>query len=154
MEAIINSKKLKEQVAALQGILARKATIPVLGTIKIDALTSGDLVMTATDLDVSLIVEQETDILRPGSICLNGRKLGDITATFPNEPVHLRLDDKGKKLNFAPDDSKANCAAPKANSFPKSPASKAKQLKSRLPFFTKVCGARFWRSPKTTSVLR
>ena len=108
MEAIINSKKLKEQVAALQGILARKATIPVLGTIKIDALTSGDLVMTATDLDVSLIVEQETDILRPGSICLNGRKLGDITATFPNEPVHLRLDDKGKKLNFAPDDSKAN----------------------------------------------
>jgi DNA polymerase III sliding clamp (beta) subunit (PCNA family) len=37
MEAIINSKKLKEQVGALQGILARKNTIPVLSTIKIDA---------------------------------------------------------------------------------------------------------------------
>ena len=42
MEAIINSKKLKEQVGALQGILARKNTIPVLSRIKIDALTSGD----------------------------------------------------------------------------------------------------------------
>ncbi len=100
MEAIINSKKLKEQVGALQGILARKATIPVLGTIKIDASERGDLVMTATDLDVSLIIEQETDILRPGSICLNGRKLGDMAATFPNEPIHLRLDDKGERVEF------------------------------------------------------
>ena len=74
MEAIINSKKLKEQVGALQGILTRKNTIPVLGKIKIDALTSGDLVMTATDLDVSLIIEEETDILRPGSICLRRKK--------------------------------------------------------------------------------
>jgi DNA polymerase III sliding clamp (beta) subunit (PCNA family) len=65
MEAIIQAKKLKEQVGALQGIFDRKATIPVLGKIKIEAGTSGGLVMTATDLDVSLTVEQETDILQP-----------------------------------------------------------------------------------------
>jgi DNA polymerase-3 subunit beta len=100
MEAIINSKKLKEQVGALQGILARKNTIPVLSKIKIDASERGDLIMTATDLDISLIIEQETDVLRPGSICLSGKKLGDITATFPNEPIHLRLDDKGEKVEF------------------------------------------------------
>ena len=100
MEAIINSKKLKEQVGALQGILARKATIPVLSTIKIDASERGDLIMTATDLDVSLIIEQEVDILRPGSICLSGKKLGDIAGNLPNEPVHLKLDDKGDKVEF------------------------------------------------------
>jgi DNA polymerase III sliding clamp (beta) subunit (PCNA family) len=65
MEAIINSKKLREQVGALQGILARKETVPILNKIKIEARPEGDLVMTATDLDVSLIARQETDICVP-----------------------------------------------------------------------------------------
>ena len=55
MEAIISSKKLREQVGALQGILARKETIPVLSKIKIEARAEGGLVMTATDLDVSVV---------------------------------------------------------------------------------------------------
>lgn len=100
MEAIVSAKKLKEQVGALQGILAKKATIPVLSRIKIEADDNGDLIMTATDLDVSLITRQEVDILRSGSICLNGKKLGDIAGTLPNEPVHLKLDKKGEKLEF------------------------------------------------------
>lgn len=121
MEAIINSKKLKEQVGALQGILARKNTIPVLSKIKIDAQTSGDLVMTATDLDVSLIIEQETDILRPGSICLSGKKLGDITATFPNEPIHLKLDDKGEKVEFRAGRFVSRLAGTESEQFPEVP---------------------------------
>ena len=121
MEAIINSKKLKEQVGALQGILARKNTIPALSKIKIDALTSGDLVMTATDLDVSLIIEEETDILRPGSICLSGKKLGDITATFPNEPIHLRLDDKGEKVEFRAGRFISKLAGTESEQFPEVP---------------------------------
>ena len=100
MEAIINAQKLKEQVGALQGILARKNTIPVLSRIKIEAGDKGDLIMTATDLDVSLMIQQEVDILQSGSICLSGKKLGDIAGTLPNEPVHLKLDSKGEKLEF------------------------------------------------------
>lgn len=129
MEAIINSKKLKEQVGALQGILARKATIPVLSTIKIDANERGDLIMTATDLDVSLIVEQETDILRPGSICLNGRKLGDITATFPNEPVHLKLDDKGEKVEFRAGRFKNKLSGTQSEQFPEVARVKGEAIK-------------------------
>lgn len=75
MEAIIHAKQLKEQVGALQGIFAKKETIPVLGRIKIDAEEGGALRMTATDLDVSLIIRQEVDILEGGSICLSGKKL-------------------------------------------------------------------------------
>lgn len=100
MEAIINAKQLKEQVGALQGIFARKETIPALGKIKIDAEPNGDLVMTATDLDVSLITRQETDILQPGSICLSGSKLGSLAGTLPDEPVHLKLDAKANRVEF------------------------------------------------------
>lgn len=105
----------------MQGILARKNTIPVLSKIKIDASERGDLIMTATDLDVSLIVEEETDILRPGSICLSGRKLGDITATFPNEPIHLRLDNKGEKVEFRADRFVSKLAGTDSEQFPEVP---------------------------------
>ncbi len=134
MEAIINSKKLKEQVGALLGILARKNTIPALSKIKIDALTSGDLVMTATDLDVSLIVEEETDILRPGSICLSGKKLGDITATFPNEPIHLKLDGKGEKVEFRAGHFVSKLAGTESEQFPEVPrvASEAVKLPASI----------------------
>ena len=100
MEAIIHAKQLKEQVGALQGIFAKKETIPALGKIKIDAKSNGAFVMTATDLDISLIIEQEVDILQAGSICLSGKKLGEITGNLPNEPVHLKLDSKGERVEF------------------------------------------------------
>ncbi len=113
----------------LQGIFARKETIPVLSKIKIEANERGDLVMTATDLDVSLIIEREVDILRPGSICLSGRKLGDIAGTLPNEPVHLRLDDKGEKVEFRAGRFKSKLAGMDSDQFPEVPRVKGESVK-------------------------
>lgn len=121
MEAIIQAKKLKEQVGALQGILARKETIPVLSKIKIDASEHGAFIMTATDLDVSLIIEQEVDVLRSGSICLSGKKLGQITGSLPNEPVHLKLDDKGEKVEFRAGNFKSKLSGADSEQFPEVP---------------------------------
>lgn len=119
MEAIVNAKKFKEQIGALQGIFARKETIPVLGKIKIDAGTRGDLVMTATDLDVSLIVEQEVDILQPGSICLSGKKLYDIAATLlGGEPVHFKLDQSGERVEFRAGRFKSKLSGTQSEQFP------------------------------------
>ena len=135
MEAIINAKKLKEQVGALQGIFDRKATIPVLGKIKIEARNGGDLVMTATDLDISLIVEQETDILRPGSICLSGKKLGDLTGTFRDEPVHLKLDSKGEKVEFRAGRFTSKLAGTDSEQFPEVARVKGESLKISAAVF-------------------
>lgn len=135
MEAIIQAKKLKEQVGALQGIFDRKATIPVLNKIKIDATDAGDLVMTATDLDVSLIVEQETDVLQSGSICLSGKKLGDLTGTFPNEPVHFKLDAAGEKVEFRAGRFKSKLAGTDSGQFPEVPRVAGESLKIAASVF-------------------
>lgn len=129
MEAIIHAKQLKEQVGALQGILARKETIPVLGKIKIDANSGGAFVMTATDLDISLIIEQEVDILQTGSICLSGKKLGEITAGLPNEPVHLKLDSKGERVEFRAGRFKSKLSGTDSNTFPEITRVNAESLK-------------------------
>lgn len=135
MEAIIHAKQLKEQVGALQGIFARKETIPGLGKIKIDANSNGAFVMTATDLDISLIIEQEVDILQSGSICLSGKKLGEITAGLPNEPVHLKLDKSGARVEFQAGRFKSKLSGTDSNTFPEVPRVNAESLKIPATIF-------------------
>ena len=129
MEAIIHAKQLKEQVGALQGIFAKKETIPALGKIKIDANSNGAFVMTATDLDISLIIEQEVDILQSGSICLSGKKLGEITGNLPNEPVHLKLDSKGERVEFQAGRFKSKLSGTGSDTFPEIARVNAESLK-------------------------
>ena len=129
MEAIIHAKQLKEQVGALQGIFAKKETIPVLGKIKIDANQNGAFVMTATDLDISLIIEQEVDILESGSICLSGKKLGEITAGLPNEPVHLKLDKSGERVEFCAGRFKSKLSGTSSEQFPEVPRVNSESVK-------------------------
>ncbi len=135
MEAIIHAKQLKEQVGALQGIFARKETIPALGKIKIDANSNGAFVMTATDLDISLIIEQEVDILQSGSICLSGKKLGEITAGLPNEPVHLKLDKSGARVEFQAGRFKSKLSGTDSDTFPEVPRVNAESLKIPATIF-------------------
>lgn len=129
MEAIIHAKQLKEQVGALQSIFARKETIPVLGKIKIDAEKNGAFVMTATDLDISLIIEQEVDILESGSICLSGKKLGEITGNLPNEPVHLKLDKSGERVEFRAGRFKSKLSGTSSDQFPEVPRVSSEAVK-------------------------
>lgn len=131
MEAIIQAKTLKTQVAALQGILARKQTVPTLSRIKIVAADSGELVMTATDLDVSLIIGQETDVLKPGAVCVSGKKLNDIAQALANEPVHLRLDAQNEKIELKAGRYTTKLAGADADTFPEVPRATAEAL--RLP---------------------
>ena len=135
MEAIIHAKQLKEQVGALQGIFARKETIPALGKIKIDANQNGALVMTATDLDISLIIEQEVDILQAGSICLSGKKLGEITGNLPNEPVHLKLDKSGERVEFQAGRFRSKLSGTNSDTFPEVPRVNAESLKISATVF-------------------
>ncbi len=135
MEAIIHAKQLKEQVGALQGIFARKETIPVLGKIKIEANATGAFVMTATDLDISLIIEQEVDILQTGSICLSGKKLGEITGNLPNEPVHLKLDSKGERVEFRAGRFKSKLSGTDSEQFPEVPRVNAEAVKLAATVF-------------------
>lgn len=129
MEAIIHAKQLKEQVGALQGIFAKKETIPVLGKIKIDANQNGAFVMTATDLDISLKIEQEVDILESGSICLSGKKLGEITGNLPNEPVHLKLDKAGERVEFRAGRFKSKLSGTNSDQFPEVPRVSSEAVK-------------------------
>ncbi|MBA3632384.1 MAG: DNA polymerase III subunit beta [Acidobacteria bacterium] len=96
MEFIINPSLLKEELGLLTPVIERKATIPVLSKIKMETNASGELALTATDLDVTVRSLQVTDVLQSGSILVEGRKLYDISRELPNEPIHFQLNKTGQ----------------------------------------------------------
>jgi DNA polymerase III subunit beta len=96
MEFIINPSLLKEELGLLTPVIERKATIPVLSKIKMETNASGELQLTATDLDVTMRSLQVTDVLQTGSILVEGRKLYDISRELPNEPIHFQLNKTGQ----------------------------------------------------------
>ncbi len=96
MEFIINPSLLREELGLLTPVIERKATIPVLSKIKMDANVRGELALTATDLDVTMRVRQVTDVLQSGSILVEGKKLYDISRELPNEPIHFALNKNGQ----------------------------------------------------------
>lgn len=96
MEFIINPSLLKEELGLLTPVIERKATIPVLSRIKMETKASGELFLTATDLDVTMRINQTTDVLQGGSILVEGRKLYEISRELPNEPIHFQLNKNGQ----------------------------------------------------------
>jgi DNA polymerase-3 subunit beta len=96
MEFIINPSLLKEELGLLTPVIERKASIPVLSKIKMETSASGELALTATDLDVTMRSLQVTDVLQTGSILVEGRKLYDISRELPNEPIHFQLNKTGQ----------------------------------------------------------
>lgn len=96
MEFIINPSLLREELGLLTPVIERKATIPVLSRIKMETNASGELALTATDLDVTMSVRQVTDVLQTGSILVEGRKLFEISRELPNEPIHFQLNKNGQ----------------------------------------------------------
>jgi DNA polymerase-3 subunit beta len=84
---------------------------------------------------VSLIIEQEVDILEGGSICLSGKKLGEITAGLSNEPVHLKLDAKSERVEFRAGKFKSKLSGTGAEQFPEIARGEGEWLKIPVAVF-------------------
>ncbi|MBN2169372.1 MAG: DNA polymerase III subunit beta [Actinobacteria bacterium] len=77
---------------ALRGVSSR-ATMPILSGIHISA---GDnkLIVSGTDLEMSIKTEDEAEISEGGSTVVSGKLMGDITKSLPAGEVILRSSDK------------------------------------------------------------
>ena len=90
MEFSISKTALQRELGFVQGIVERKNTIPVLSNILIESVGESTIRITGTDLDVTIRCETEADIKEPGAICVQARKLFDISRLLPDAPVQFR----------------------------------------------------------------
>jgi len=76
MEITVEKSDLLRELCIAQGVVERKGTIPILSNFLFETI-GGKLLITATDMDLSLRTSCDAAILGPGSCTVPGRKLYD-----------------------------------------------------------------------------
>lgn len=93
MEFRINKNALLKELGFVQGIVERKNTIPVLSNLLIESVDEKTVRLVGTDLDVSLRCDAEAEIIKPGAMCVQARKLFEISRLLPDAPVLFRREE-------------------------------------------------------------
>lgn len=90
MELRIAKEDLARAVGAAQGIVPKKSTMPILSNILVDARAGGELILSATDLDVAVRIDARADVSRPGIVTVAARNIYDIVKNLPGPTVSLK----------------------------------------------------------------
>lgn len=93
MEFNASKVALFRELSLLQGVVERKNTVPMLSNVLVEAVGHSQLLLAATDLEVSLETECAADVKMPGAVVVNARKLFDIVRALPDADITFSKDE-------------------------------------------------------------
>lgn len=89
MQFSVNKADIVKELNLLQGVVEKKNTIPILSNVLIETVNSSLITLVATDLDVSLSTRCPADVVKPGSVVLQAKKLFDIVRSLPDAEIRF-----------------------------------------------------------------
>ena len=102
MEIRIGKNEFLRGLRLAQGIADRKSTMPMLANVLLRTQGKNQLLVAATDLNVSLSAELKSQNAAEGGITLNAKSLNDLIASAPGEDITLkRADNHRAEINPA-----------------------------------------------------
>lgn len=90
MDIRVQRADLLKELSAAQGAVERKATIPILSHLLLDA-SGNQIAITATDLNLSLRTACTAEVKKAGSCAIPARKFYDYVKALPDEEITLRV---------------------------------------------------------------
>jgi DNA polymerase-3 subunit beta len=91
MELLVRRNDLVKELQLVQGIVERKNSIPILSNVLAEA-RSGELRISATDLDVSLRCGCAAQVVEEGAVTLGAKKLYEIVRSLPDSDVSVKVE--------------------------------------------------------------
>ncbi len=119
MELTLKTSDLVEELTVGQGAVERKTTIPVLSNILIEA-RDGEVVLTATDLEISIQSSCPAAVKTGGSTTLPARKLLDYVSLLPDMELALRVSEN-QSANLTCGRSRTRIAGMSGENYPELP---------------------------------
>jgi len=116
---------LLKPLQAVIGVVERRQTMPILSNVLLVA-RDGELLITATDLEVELVASAEVTVESAGEITVSGRKLLDICKALP-DGADIDISLSGEKLIVRSGRSKFSLVTLPAAEFPSVEDIKASQ---------------------------
>jgi len=108
MEVTVNRQELYKAVSRVQSIIEKRSNMPILSMILVSAKGS-DLVISATDLEISLQQKTAAEVAVPGSVTIPGRKFFEILKESKSDKLLLKerqnarifISDENARYNLA-----------------------------------------------------
>jgi DNA polymerase-3 subunit beta len=97
MRLKITRDNLQQGLASVAASIPTRTTLPVLSNILLEA-TSDAVVMSGTDLDISVSVQVPAEVEEEGALTVPAKKLQELARELPEHPV--RIQTKGDRLEL------------------------------------------------------
>lgn len=86
MEFRIDKEVFLKSLQKIQGIVEKRTSMPILSNVLLEA-SEQTLYVTATDLEVGMKSIYPAEVITPGGITVNAKKIYEIVKELPNQPI-------------------------------------------------------------------
>jgi len=120
MKFIVSSTYLLKHLSVVSGIITTNPVVPILENILFE-VNSGNLLITASDLQTSIMVEVQVESKEDGSIAIPAKTLIDTLKNLPEQPVTFSIDKESYNIEINSDNGRYKLVGENATDFPKIP---------------------------------
>lgn len=121
MKFIVSSSSLLKQIQMVSGVLNNNTPLPILTHFLFD-VASGELTISASDLETTITTSIQVEAKDDGKIAINARLLLDMLKTFGEEPLTFTINQKNFTIEISSGQGKFKIGGMDGNEFPKIPA--------------------------------
>lgn len=120
MKFIVSSSYLLKQLSAINGVITTNPVVPILENFLFE-IRDGNLTITASDLQTSMITELQVEAKEDGSIAIPAKILLETLRNLPEQPVTFSIDSDTYSIEINSDNGRYKLAGENATDFPKIP---------------------------------
>ncbi|MDQ3536086.1 MAG: DNA polymerase III subunit beta [Bacteroidota bacterium] len=117
MKFIVSSSALLKQLSGINGVITANPLVPILENFLFE-IKEGTLVVTASDLQTSMITQIEVEAKQDGSIAVPAKILLDTLKNLPEQPVTFGIDENTYSIEISSDNGRYKLAGENATDFP------------------------------------
>jgi DNA polymerase-3 subunit beta len=121
MKFIVSSSALLKQLTAINGVITTNPVVPILENFLFE-IEEGQLTITASDLQTSMITSLDVEAKESGSIAVPAKILLETLKNLPEQPVTFSIDKETYSVEINSDNGRYKLAGENATDFPKVPS--------------------------------
>jgi len=130
MKFVISSTELLSHLSSVSKVISSKHTLPILDNF-LFTLKEKELVITATDLETTMITRIELDNVEgEGSLALEARRLTNMLKEFPEQPLTFEVNLESLNVDILTENGKFSIVGQEGGDYPQLPEIKEEESKS------------------------
>jgi DNA polymerase III subunit beta len=140
MKFSVSSTELQKVIGGISGVIPPKSTLPILENVLLE-LSKNELVLTATDLEISMSVNLKVNGTEDGKIAVPAKRLFETVRSLPNTNITFTADLGNSKVSMLTENGEYKLTGELSENYPSVPAFKGEEeLKIEKGILQRVIG--------------